>query len=223
MSEESCALEMAANTVAHMARHLRNALIVLLVALAMVRALSDNPDRALAGSRDTYRLESLIIAPESGSGTYRRSYFNHWVDEDHDCLNTRAEVLLRESLKETRGECRIRSGRWWSWYDYVYIEDASKLDIDHLVALKEAWESGASRWSPQRRESFANDLTSTETLTAVSATQNRRKSDKDPAQWLPPHGTCRYVASWVAVKLRWGLSVDKDEYNSIAKVLAGCL
>ena len=221
MSGTPCVLLLGADTVVGMSKLVSAVAVVLVVVLAPVRALTSDHLPAAAAPIDP-KIASLRIAPESGSATYRRSYFKHWVDENKDCQDTRAEVLVLESLSSTHGGCRIRTGRWWSWYDGVYVEDTGSLDIDHVVALKEAWESGASTWTEQQRERFANDLTRPETLTAVSATQNRRKSDKDPAQWLPPMERCRYVASWVAVKLRWKLTVDQDEYDAIRRVLSNC-
>lgn len=99
---------------------------------------------------------------------------------------------------------------------------ARDLDIDHLVPLDEAWASGARSWSSARREAYANDLADPRTLVAVSLHENRSKGDRDPAQWLPARGVCRYVADWVAVKLRWGLGVDSLERSALARVAARC-
>jgi uncharacterized protein DUF1524 len=130
-----------------------------------------------------------------------------WVDADRDCRDTRDEVLAAESLVRVRG-CDIRAGRWRSYYDGVITRDASGFDIDHLVPLAEAWDSGARRWTAATRQRYANDLGDPRTLVAVTASVNRSKSDQDPAKWLPQLGRCRYVRQWVAVKTRWGLSVD---------------
>ena len=94
---------------------------------------------------------------------------------------------------------------------------ASDVDIDHVVPLAEAWRSGAWSWSSARRSSYANDLGAGWTLRAVTDNVNQAKGDDDPAHWMPPHApaTCRYLADWVSVKLRWKLSVDTAERSSM--------
>ena len=101
---------------------------------------------------------------------------------------------------------------------------ASGFDIDHVVALKEAWDSGAWDWTSARRKSYANDLGDWRSLRAVSAASNRSKSDKDPAQWLPTRTSfrCTYAREWVVVKVRWSLSVDTLERAALKRILTGC-
>jgi hypothetical protein len=164
---------------------------------------------------------SLRVAAPRPAG-YVRSKFRHWDDADHDCRNTRAEVLAKESTRKVTGTCTIRTGRWVSYYDGRTFTKASQLDIDHLVPLKEAWASGARSWSAAKREAYANDLGDVRTLVAVSAHANRSKGDRDPAHWLPTLRKCRYVNQWVVVKLRWGLTVDRAEKAKLARVAAGC-
>jgi hypothetical protein len=92
------------------------------------------------------------------------------------------------------------------------------------VALAEAWDSGARDWSDQRREEFANDLSFSGSLVAVSAESNRSKSDKDPAEWLPPDASfhCQYFSLWIEVKTRWDLSVDDQELSALQELDARC-
>ncbi|MFC8224144.1 HNH endonuclease family protein, partial [Streptomyces sp. NPDC057362] len=143
-----------------------------------------------------------------------------------DGCNTRAEVLIAEAVEPpTVGpRCRLTGGLWWSYYDQVWVTSASALDIDHMGPLAEAWDSGGSAWSAQRREAYANDLGATASLVAVTARSNWSKSDQDPADWLPPAAEvhCRYVAEWVGTKLRWGLSADEAEVAALGEVAAGC-
>jgi hypothetical protein len=91
-----------------------------------------------------------------------------------------------------------------------------------MVPLAEAWDSGASAWSAQRREPYANDQGQEASLVAVTARSNRSKADQDPAQWLPTAADahCRYAAEWVATKLRWSLTADEPELAAL-RVLAG--
>ena len=147
--------------------------------------------------------------------------FKHWIDADRDCQDTRAEVLIRDSTQATTGKCSVTTGRWLSQYDGQFIQIASKVDIDHVIPLKEAWESGASRWSADLRTQFANDLDFEWSLIAVSASSNRSKGDRDPAQWLPKNGLCDYLQRWVAVKYRWALSIDPVESSVLTRELSG--
>lgn len=180
---------------------------------------STNPSDVIA------MLNSLTVAPEDRSG-YDRDLFTHWIDLDGNGCNSRFEVLIAESLQELEifGECELVGGEWVSVYDGVTTSDPSDFDIDHLVPLAEAWDSGASEWEPARREAFANALDTPEALVAVSASSNRSKSDKDPAEWLPPDESywCEYATDWVSVKSQWELSVDDTEKAALLGVLEKC-
>ena len=117
----------------------------------------------------------------------------------------------------TRDGClpeRLADGSWHSAYDNV--TDASKLDIDDLVPLAEAWESGGQRGRRRRGDASAT-LDDPRSLIAVTASTNRSKGAGDPADWLPPRTQyrCRYTADWVAVKARWELSVDRREQAGV--------
>lgn len=170
-------------------------------------------------------IASLPVAVESRAG-YERTSFKHWVDADHDGCDTREEVLTAEATRKatTGAGCAITSGTWYSYYDDKTLTDDSALDIDHMVPLAEAWDSGASKWDADRRRSYANDLGDKRSLIAVSATSNRSKSDQDPAEWMPPNqaARCRYLTEWVATKLRWGLSVDAAERDALNRNAHGC-
>lgn len=170
-------------------------------------------------------INSLPVASETASG-YDRNLFKHWIDIDSDCFNTRAEVLQLESTVKTtnNSNCTILNGKWYSPYDNANFTEASKLDIDHMVALKEAWDSGANLWDSTTRKNYANDLGYAGSLIAVSLSSNRSKSDQDIAQWLPTNAgyRCTYVSVWVSVKWRWSLKIDSAEKASIKKVISGC-
>ncbi|WP_326844171.1 HNH endonuclease family protein (plasmid) [Streptomyces sp. NBC_01558] len=170
-------------------------------------------------------VDLLPTAAESRDG-YQRTSFKHWVDADHDGCTTRAEVLIAESRVQPTIEpgCKVTAGQWYSFYDGVTVTAPGGLDIDHMVPLAEAWDSGASAWTPERREAYANDLGADTSLVAVTARTNRSKADQDPAEWLPPllDARCTYAADWVATKLRWKLSVDDRERKALAEIAAGC-
>jgi hypothetical protein len=169
-------------------------------------------------------LARLRIAPEHPTG-YSQARFTYWTDADHDGCSTRYEVLIQESRTTPRvgAGCSVK-GSWRSAYDGVTTTKASSFDIDHVVALKEAWDSGAWAWTSARREAYANDLGDTRMLRAVSAASNRSKGDRDPAQWLPPLASvrCTYATEWVVVKVRWHLSLDPAEWTALKRILAAC-
>jgi hypothetical protein len=91
-----------------------------------------------------------------------------------------------------------------------------------MVPLSEAWRSGAWKWSPAQREAFANDLTDPRALIAVTASLNRQKSDQDPSTWMPPENKCLYVSNWIAIKVRYSLTVDSVEANALTSLVAQC-
>ena len=168
---------------------------------------------------------SLRIEAERPAG-YNRDLFNHWIDADGNGCDTRREVLIEESrVPVTVGAgCSLQGGEWFSVYDRATTGNPTDFDIDHMVPLKEAWDSGAYAWSAERRQDFANDLSNRNSLIAVTAGSNRSKGADDPAEWLPPNGAyhCTYLNDWVAVKLFWDLSVDDVEFEAIRSGLANC-
>lgn len=169
----------------------------------------------------TALLDTLVVAPESNA-SYDRSAFRHWITTDG--CSTREWVLIRQAVAGVREDCVVVGGRWFSRYDGQSTSMPSGFDIDHMVPLAEAWGSGAASWTAQRRQDYANDLAYRPALIAVTASSNRSKGDRDPAEWLPPSKSywCKYLRQWVGVKYRWGLAVDATEKTAIADGLRGC-
>jgi hypothetical protein len=170
-------------------------------------------------------LGMLRIAPENRTG-YSRSLFVHWIDADGDGCNTRYEVLIQEAIVRPKvgPHCSLTGGKWLSLYDGLTFTDPAKLQIDHVVALAEAWDSGASAWTPDRRKRYANDLDAWFALIAVSGATNQGKSDDDPADWLPPAraAECPFLGAWIATKVRWDLAVDQREEDALAADIRSC-
>lgn len=165
-------------------------------------------------------LAELTEASEDPDG-YKESAFAHWnqgLDAADGC-DTRSEVLIAEAEDAPKSgkDCALTEGRWTSYYDGQSVTDPAALRVDHVVALEEAWQSGASGWTAARREQYANDQGAAATLVAVTARSQREKAGRDPAEWVPAEDSryCRYVGEWVSTKLRWGLSVDKDEMEAL--------
>lgn len=166
---------------------------------------------------------ALVRVEREHPGGYSRSLFEHWVDQGYGC-DTRQIVLGRDSLTPVQRDpvaCFVIAGDWLSPYDGLTLTSPADVEIDHVVALKEAWDSGAWAWTADRRRAFANDLTDPRTLRAVSGASNSAKGSADPSNWLPPvpAARCPYLADWVAIKVRWGLSMDESEAGRIRNVL----
>ena len=159
-------------------------------------------------------LNELDVEPEHDSG-YDRDDWPHWSDLDRDGCNTRCEVLAAE---------RLPDGSWYSVFDGRSTTVARDFDIDHLVPLAEAHESGGWEWDRSTRQQFANDESYSHSLIAVSASSNRSKGKKDPGEWLPPAAAshCFYADAWVRVKHRWSLSVDVNELIALGRILTSC-
>ena len=212
-------------------RTLRPATVAFSLVAALL-ALTTPAHAAPAAPGDTVTLpvrdalQALEVQEESRTG-YTRDKFKHWnAGQLADGCNTRAEVLASEAVTAPTQEtnCVLTGGLWYSAYDDLYLDSARKLDVDHLVPLAEAWDSGASGWSAKEREAYANDQDDPRALIAVSASSNRSKSDQDPGTWLPTFEgyRCQYVTDWVADKTRYGLSVDVSEEVALSQTLSRC-
>ena len=201
-------------------------LLLCLLGAGVTLGLVTLPVAAFADSYSapfTQAISDLPVATEVRTG-YSRSLFPHWIDEDGDGCNTRYEVLIAEADDPvTVGSgCSLSGGRWFSYYDRVSWTDTGRIDIDHMVPLAEAWDSGAGTWTTSVRQAFANDLGDYRSLVGVTDTDNQSKSDKDPSQWMPTYDKCRYLREWVAVKHRWLLTVDSAEKSALTSLSSGC-
>lgn len=206
-----------------MPRRLSSVLLALVVGaglLAVTAAPAEAAPRKVAAGK---LLKKLRIAEEKDRRSYDRDAFDHWTMRRGEC-NVRETVLIAESRKKVTKDrwCRVKKGRWVNEYTGRTITKPRGLQIDHRVALAEAWRSGASEWSTERRRGFANDTGYRHSLLAVSGHSNQAKSDHDPSTWLPRHRTCAYVARWVAVKYRWNLTVDRAEHRVLSRRLTRC-
>lgn len=184
--------------------------------------ISATPAPSVSASSEVSALQQLTVTAES-SAIYNRDFFNHWISDNSTGCDTRYAVLVEESLSQVAvSDCKVLSGSWVSVYDNVTLADATTLDIDHMVPLAEAWRSGADKWDADTRERFANDLGYANSLVAVTASTNRSKGDKDPSEWLPSVNVCDYVVNWVQVKLRWSLTVDQAEFDTLTRIFNDC-
>jgi hypothetical protein len=198
--------------------------IILVTSLALTFGIAPAQASDISFPTVEKAIQSLKIADESRTG-YVRTKFKHWTSAGNGC-DSRKAVIISEAIVKPVVEkgCVIKGGEWLSIYDNVKVTDAGKLDVDHMVPLAEAWDSGASAWTPEKREMYANDQTDPRHLIAVTGASNRSKSDRDPAEWMPTNKAyiCEYIANWVSVKVRWSLTVDIKEKAALQSYLNGC-
>jgi hypothetical protein len=170
-------------------------------------------------------LLGFVVVEREHRGGYRRELFDYPQAMGGGC-DTRDRVLEQESFTKVRfssSGCSVARGSWTSVYDGLTYTSPAGLEIDHVVALKEAWDSGAWNWGAAARRAFANDLSDSRTLQAVSSASNRKKGDKDPSNWIPSSAgnVCSYIGDWVTIKVRWRMSMDPSEFGRIRNLLRG--
>lgn len=175
-------------------------------------------------------LETIPIkdkAPQTGYDRDER-FGNGWLDTDRNGCDTRNDMLARDlSDIALSGPCKVLTGDLVSPYTGETIEfvrgneTSMQVQIDHVVALSNAWQTGAQQFSQQDREAFANDPLN---LLAVDGTSNQQKGDGDAATWLPAAKDfrCDYVARQVSVKAKYGLWMTQAEHGAITRVLSQC-
>ncbi len=161
------------------------------------------------------------------TGYSRNAFGQAWFDADRNGCDTRNDILRRDLTDRTmKNSCKVLAGTrapdpyTGSTIRFVY-GGADEIDIDHVVALSDAWQKGARTWAAGKRLAFANDPLN---LLAVDAGANRAKGDGDTATWLPPNTSfrCEYVARQVAVKAKYGVWVTSAERDAMVRVLSHC-
>jgi hypothetical protein len=174
-------------------------------------------------------LNTLPVKGKAAKTGYSRTKFGPaWSDVDRNGCDTRNDVLQRDLTKDRfkagTHNCVILSGTLKDPYTGKTIRHArggNKVDIDHVVALGQAWVSGARKLSTAQRTALANDPLN---LLAVDASANRQKGDREASAWLPKNKSqrCTYVATQIAVKKKYALSVTSAEKSAMKRVLTSC-
>ncbi len=169
------------------------------------------------------QLNELTVAADGSMTGYSRDKFPTWITIEGTC-DTREEVLRRDGVGITVGtNCQPTAGHWVSPYNGTTITVSSKVQIDHIVPLGDAWRTGASSWTTARRQAFANDLSDPQLL-AVDASDNESKGDRSPDQWMPPSEAfwCTYSKMYTHIKFVFGLTVTAAERSALADMLGTC-
>jgi hypothetical protein len=183
------------------------------------------PTRAQAENQ----LAALTVAPEGSMNGFTRAQFGlttrDWTVDEEGCT-TRQVVLQLDAVTPPTLDpesCKLVAGSWFSPYDLEFLRSSSQVAIDHVVALGEAWRSGASTWTLQERVDFANDIDSPQLL-SVSQSVNSSKQDSDPASWVPPWQgfDCDYARMWINVKFIYHLSLQQEERDVLEDMLTSC-
>ncbi|WUJ04255.1 HNH endonuclease family protein [Actinoplanes sp. NBC_00393] len=196
-------------------------LVAVLAAGCDVVGASPAPDSSDAADA-VATLDTLTVAKAGSMRGYNRDKFPHWRDTGENC-DVRDEVLKRDGSKVKYSGCNVVAGTWDSLYDGKVLNSPTKVDIDHMVPLANAWRSGAAKWSTDERSEFANDLDRPQ-LIAVSQTSNRAKGDQDPSTWKPSaeESWCAYARDWIEVKSYWKLTVTSAEKDALTDMLETC-
>src|SRR4051794_29036286 len=174
-------------------------------------------------------LAQLPVKGRAARTGYDRDEFGQaWLDTNRNGCDTRSDILARDltNLTVTPGTngCRVEAGTLADPYTGTliqYVRGNDTVDIDHVVALSNAWQTGAFGWDVRKRAAFANDPVN---LLAVDSSLNRQKGDADTATWLPANKPyrCPYTARQVSIKARYQLWVTPPERDAMARILTGC-
>ena len=187
------------------------------------------PTTAPAAANDALTaLNQLEVKGRAAKTGYSRAQFPHWSDPDRNGCDARNDTLKRDltniTYKVGTRDCKVVGGQLldpFSGKSITFSSTKSNIDIDHLVALSNAWQTGAAYFDKAKRTQIANDPLN---LLAVDAKLNRQKGDSDAATWLPPAKSfrCEYVAAQIAVKVKYSLWLTAPEKSAMSKVLESC-
>ncbi len=187
------------------------------------------PTTAPAAANDALTaLNQLEVKGRAAKTGYSRAQFPHWSDPDRNGCDARNDTLKRDltniTYKVGTRDCKVVGGQLldpFTGKSLTFSSTKSNIDIDHLVALSNAWQTGAAYFDKAKRTQIANDPLN---LLAVDAKLNRQKGDGDAATWLPPAKSfrCEYVAAQIAVKVKYSLWLTAPEKSAMSRVLESC-
>ena len=200
--------------------------------LSAIVALSTFPNAIAATSTAETILDSLEVKGRAPKTGYTRAQFGQtWADVNRNGCDTRNDILQRDLtdvvFRIGTKNCVVESGTLIDPYSGTTIyfvkgeKSSMEVQIDHVVALSNAWQTGAFKLTLVKRTEFANDP---ENLMAVQGRLNSQKGDGDAATWLPPLKSyrCTYVSKQIAIKAKYGLWVTAPEKSAMKNILARC-
>lgn len=186
-----------------------------------------DPDRADGSLVLLGMIDLLVVAEEPPRVGYSRDEFPHWHDVDGSGCTARQDALSAQAIglvqRDLVRPCVIVEGDWYSLFDGVTFSGApAEIDVDHVVALAEAWDSGADSWTRERRRQFANDPLN---LLVVTRRSNQQKADLDAGEWKPPmdDAWCVTASMMVLTKLRYEMTVDAAERDGLVDMARTCV
>lgn len=181
----------------------------------------------LAYMRSNVQAESVDEIEKRIPKYNRLQHFGRWIDADSDCQTTMTEVLIRDADPtepldfKDKQQCALYKGLWHDPYTGTQFRLKTALQIDHVVALKNAYVSGAHAWPQERRCTYANYMGNAFHLLAVSAHENMSKGAQGPEDYLPPNEFfhCDYVGIWMRIKAIWNLQATAAEVAKIEEII----
>ena len=213
-------------------RRLRATRVVAILIVAFLPTTSSVEIALAERLRAIEVLDSLEVKGRAPTTGYERDLFGSpWSDVDRNGCDTRNDILARDLsvrvFEDPRDRCVIIEGILIDPFSGERIEfvrgrvTSLAVQIDHVVSLSNAWQTGAFRWSEEKRRRFANDPLN---LVAVKGSLNAQKGDGDAATWLPPRKSyrCDYIARQIAVKSKYGLRITSPEKEAMARILRRC-
>jgi hypothetical protein len=160
--------------------------------------------------------------PDPDQAYNRKKHYGTWVRERNDgtCFNTRAKVLIQSSevpVTFANHGCAVTHGQWQDPYSNRQYTDASDIQIDHVVPLKNSYVSGGWKWDAKKRCLYANFRGNDYHLLAVNGPDNMKKGDRTPEKFMPPNKaySCKYLSIWLKIKLIWNLAMIPSEAQAI--------
>ena len=191
---------------------------------------ADDLEQPPAGDTAQDLLNFLPVKGRAPRTDYDRTgqFGQAWLDVDRNGCDTRNDILRRDlDPAVISGPCKVTSGSLNDPFTGMTIQfvrghtTSTLVQIDHVVALSNAWQTGAQQMSQEKRVAFANDPLN---LLAVDGAANQQKSDGDAATWLPPQRSfwCEYVARQISVKATYDLWVTPAEFEAMTRILASC-
>jgi len=202
------------------------------IALIAILNIPNIPNANSAETSIETVLESLAVKGRAPKTGYTRAQFGQtWADVNRNGCDTRNDILQRDltnlSYRSGTRDCVVESGKLIDPYSGITInfvkgvKSSMEVQIDHVVALSNAWQTGAFKFTLEKRTQFANDP---DNLLAVQGRLNSQKGDGDAATWLPPLKSyrCTYVSKQISVKAKYGLWVTAPEKAAMKNILAKC-